>query len=80
MRVLGCMVMQDGRSFFSWHAVDLVRDNPETREPGILIVTDGRMLHYLQNFTMTHELECAAPLPSTLRTKRWQQTAIAGDE
>ena len=72
--------MQDGRNFLSWHAVDLVRDNPETRESRILILTDRRMLHYLHNFTMTHESECAAPLPSTLWMKRWQQTAIAGNE
>lgn len=70
MRVLGCVVMENGRVFLSWHAEDLVRDNPETREPGILIVTDHRMLHYLHNYIMTHELECAAPLPSTLWTKR----------
>lgn len=42
--------MQDGRSFLSWHAADLVRDNPETREPGILIVTDRRNTPLLTQF------------------------------
>ena len=72
--------MQDGLCSLSWHAVDSLRDNPETRELSVLIVTDRRMLHILHHFIMTHELQCATPLLSILWTKRWQWTAMAGSE
>ena len=58
-----------------------MRDDPDTREPGVLIATDPRMLHFLhRRSSMTHEMQCTTPLPSTEWTEKWRGTATAGDE
>ena len=79
LRVLGYMATWNGRGFFCGDAVDSVRDEPGTRELGLLIVTVTRDLHLLhRNLSMTHGLWSTKPLLSTELMEKWRQTARQG--